>query len=40
MADFPILTEYTEEITVCDKDGPGSIPTYQRILFSKMRAVA
>jgi hypothetical protein len=40
MADIPILTKYAEEITVCHKDGPGTIRSDQRKLFTKMRAVA
>lgn len=36
MGDGPVLTEDTTEITVGEKDSPGSIPAHQRNLLAKM----
>jgi hypothetical protein len=40
MADFPVLTENTEETAIGHEDGPGTMSTHQGILFSKMSIVA
>jgi len=36
MADIPVLTKNTEEITVRHEDGSRPMPPYQRVLFTKM----
>jgi hypothetical protein len=40
MADRIILAEQAAEIAVAHEDSPGAKPAHQRLLFTKMRAIA